>query len=133
MKSSRNAPRWIAYPALLIFPLAAIVGGIWLGHLGIGTNLMIGSIYSTPAENWVMTLLAICIAMITFLMWGYENRTYRFGWRSFASVASYPIIMFLFGAWGLLALVALCVIWFVAALLRSRTSKNQHSQDEPIS
>ena len=133
MTSTRNTPRWIAYPAFLVFPLAAIVGGIWLGHLDVAANLMISSGYSTPVENWVLTLLAICFAVITYVLWGYENRAYRFGWRSFLSVASYPIIMFLFGVWGLLALVALCAIWFTAALLRSRKVKNRESRDELVS
>ena len=57
----RQISRWIAYPLLVVCPLAIILVGLKLGGLGYGERFMIASIESTPAENWVLSMLAICI------------------------------------------------------------------------
>ena len=73
---------------------------------------MIASMESTPTENWVMSLLAICIATLMYANWAYSNRTLRFSALSFAFVVGYVVVLFLFGVWGLYGIVAAWALWF---------------------
>ena len=108
----RQVSRWIAYPALAVFPVATIIAGIRLGELGFGEQFMITSMESTPMENWVLSLLAICIASLMFVSWAYSNRTLRFSTLPFAFVVGYVVVLFLFGAWGLYAIASAWALWF---------------------
>ena len=111
-KPARQVSRWIAYPALAVFPVATIFAGIRLGELGIGEQFMITSMESTPTENWVLSLLAICIATLVYVSWAYSNRTLQFSTMPFAFMVGYIVILFLFGAWGLYGIVAAWALWF---------------------
>jgi len=108
----RQVSRWITYPALAVFPLASIYAGIRLGELGIGEEFMITSMESTPAENWVTSLLAVCISILVYVSWAYSNRTLRFSAMSFIFVLGYVVVLFLFGVWGLYGLVFAWALWF---------------------
>lgn len=132
-KTPRHVPRWIAYPALAIFPIASIALGLRLGDSGIGEKLMITSMESTPTENWVMALLAACIAMLSYVNWAYSNQTLRCSALSVALVTIYIAVLFLFGVWGLYGLVGVSLIWFVFFWVRNRELLLRNWDDDPES
>ena len=129
-ETSRQVSRWIAYPALAIFPIASIALGLKLGSLGIGKELMVASMESTPAENWVMALLAACIAMLGYVNWAYSNRTLRCSAISVALVVLYIFVLFLFGVWGLYGLVGASLIWFIYFWARNRELLRRNWSDD---
>lgn len=125
--------RWIAYPALAIFPIASIALGLRLGDSGIGEQLMFTSMESTPAENWVFALLGTCIAMLSYVNWAYSNRTLKCSALSVALVTVYIVVLFLFGVWGLYGLVGASLIWFVFFWARNRELLKRNWNDDPES
>jgi len=127
----RQVSRWIAYPALAVFPLATIFVGFQLGDLGIGERFMIASMESTPTENWVMSLLAICITTLVYVSWAYSNRTFRFSLMSFGFVVGYVVILFLFGVWGLYGIVAAWSLWFAYFWFTNRGRLVSDQSDDP--
>lgn len=129
-ETPRQVSRWIAYPALAIFPIASIALGLKLGKLGIGKELMVASMESTPAENWVVALLAACIAMLGYIDWAYSNRTLRCSALSVALVTLYIVVLFLFGVWGLYGLVGASLIWFIYFWVRIRELLRKNSSDD---
>lgn len=129
-ETPRQVSRWIAYPALVIFPIASIALGLKLGKLGIGSELMVASMESTPAENWVMALLGACIAMLSYVSWAYSNRTLRCSATSVALVAIYIVVLFLFGVWGLFGLVGASLIWFIYFWVRNRALLRKNWSDD---
>ena len=132
-ETQRQVSRWIAYPALAIFPIASIVLGLKLGDSGIGETLMVTSMESTPSENWVMALLAVCIAMLSYINWAYSNRTLRCSALSVALVTIYIVVLFLFGVWGLYGLVGVSLIWFIYFWVRNRELLRRNWEDDPDS
>ncbi|MDJ0749252.1 MAG: hypothetical protein QNJ11_07195 [Woeseiaceae bacterium] len=129
-ETPRQVSRWIAYPALAIFPITSIALGLKLGKLGIGKELMVASMESTPAENWVMALLAACIAMLGYVNWAYSNRTLRCSAISVALVTLYIVVLFLFGVWGMYGLVGASLIWFIYFWVRNRELLRRNWSDD---
>ncbi len=117
----REIPRWIAYPALFAIAIMCIYGGIWLGSVGVASNMMLASHNNTPVENWVLTLIAISIALSMYASRVYTNHAFRCALDSFVLVTVLVAVLFIFGAWGLYGLVAVLVIWYLVLLRRHRT------------
>lgn len=112
---TRQVPRLLAYPLLLVIPVLCIFWGIKLGSKGVWEDLMLTSQNGTPVENWTLSLIATSIAVFMYSSWAYGNRTFRARPVSFVVVLTYIGAIFVFGVWGLYAAMipsALCLwIW----------------------
>jgi hypothetical protein len=114
----RHVSRWIAYPALTVIPISCIWLGLQLGDIGLGSPFMIASQVDAPSENWVLSLLTIGIASLTYANWVYENQSFRIHISTVILVIGYTLAMFLFGVWGLYGLTLLGAIWITYIFFR---------------
>jgi len=112
-RPARSVSRWIAYPLLLMLPIACIYGGIRLGSAGVASGFMLASHNHTPVENWTLSLITLGVAAFMYGYWAYSNHTFRFSIGSFILVIAYAAMMFVFGAWGLYGLFAVLLVWFI--------------------
>jgi hypothetical protein len=116
---SRTVPRLLAYPLLIVVPIVCIYAGIRLGAAGVASGLMVSSQTGTPVENWTLSLIALAIALFTYVSWAYGNRTLRVRPIAFALVSIYIVNIFVFGAWGLYGfgflILVLCLVLYIRA------------------
>ncbi len=126
----RSIPRWIAYPVLLLLPIACIYFGILLGRDEVGSFLMVASHNDTPVENWTLGLIALVISLYVYADWAYKNRTFRCDLFSFLLIAGFVVAMFVFGAWGLLVGMLPCLALYLVAWRRVRQARKPAFQDD---
>lgn len=107
---ARSIPRLVAYPLLIALPIASVYGGIKLGSARVGAGLMLASQQGTPVENWTLSLIALSIALFMYASWAYGNRTLRAKSSTFVLAATYIVVMFVFGAYGLFAVAILSLL-----------------------
>ncbi|MEM6485949.1 MAG: hypothetical protein AAF662_13325 [Pseudomonadota bacterium] len=105
----RDVPRFLAYPLLIVMPILCIWGGIKLGSNNVLAHLMLSSQNGTPVENWTVSLIAVFIALFSYLSWAYGNRTFRVRWISFIFALIYIVTAFVFGIWGIFAWILPCL------------------------
>ena len=110
----RKVSRWITYPVLLFIPIASIYAGIVLGHNDVGSFLMLTSLNQTAVENWILTLSGFAIALFAYVAKGFAIRNYAIRPFTLVLVGAYLLVLFVFGVWGLYALGALGLAWYLA-------------------